>query len=326
MKATLSRLGGSCSVGMIPTRNSDTSKPDRYRLAAILDWKQVPFCALAMALLAVPVYAQKGTSTGGGSAPRRPPSGIITAPGDNGRGPSVWQAIADAPPLPKPVIADDEKCLPWNVSEVRATVVSVARLTVPSKARREFEKACDASNKNQFTEAEQHARSAIDKFQSYAAAWVMLGVILEEQHKAQEARDACAHATTIDATYLPAYLCAAEFSVRNQDWEQVLNLANLSLGLNPGGDAYAYYYRAVAFFHTNKRADAKKSALAAAEIDVNQKDAPLYFLLARIYDAEGDKVNAAVQLRKILKHHTDREQEDAAKQYLAKLEAQQSTK
>jgi tetratricopeptide (TPR) repeat protein len=236
------------------------------------------------------------------------------------------QPMPDVPPLLKPVIADDEKCLPWNVSEVRATAVSVARLQIPSKARREFEKACDASNKNKFEEAEQHARGAIDKFQSYAAAWVMLGVILEEQHKAQDARDACSHASTIDPTYLPAYLCAAEFSVRNQEWEQVLNLANLALGLNSEGDAYAYYYRAMAYYHTNKLVEAKKSALEAAEIDVNHNQVSLYFLLARIYEAEGDKINAATQLRQILKHHTDRQQEDAAKQDLAKLESQPDSK
>lgn len=325
MKATLRRLGGSCSIGIIPSRNSHTRKLDCYRPAAILSWKQVAFCALTMVLSAAPFQAQKGAPAGGGVAPRRPPNVGITTPGDYGRGPAVWQTMPDIPPLPKPVIADDEKCLPWNVSEVRATAVSIARLTVPSKARREFEKACDASNKNQFGEAEQHARSAIDKFEKYAAAWVMLGVILEEQHKAQEAREACSHATTIDATYLPAYLCAAEFSVRSQDWEQVFNLANLSLGLNSEGDAFAYYYRAVACFHMNKLVDAKKSALAAAEIDLNHKDAPLYFLLARIYDAEGDKANAAAQLRQILKYHTDQQQEDAVKQYLARLEAEQTT-
>jgi len=82
--------------------------------------------------------------------------------------------------------ADEETCFPWKLAAVRSTTVSVTRLKIPSNARIEYEKACDASNKNKFEEAEQHARTATDKFQDYSAAWVMFGVILEEQHKAQE--------------------------------------------------------------------------------------------------------------------------------------------
>jgi tetratricopeptide (TPR) repeat protein len=222
--------------------------------------------------------------------------------------------------------ADEERCFPWKLTAVRSTTVSVARLKVPSNARIEYEKACDASNKNKFEEAEQHARSAIDKFQNYSAAWVMLGMILEEQHKAQEARDACSHAAAIDATYLSAYHCAAEVSARNREWEQVLNAADLALGLKSEGDPYAYYYRAMAYLHMNNRVEAKKNALQAVEIDVNHNEPSFYLLLAQIYEREGDSANAIAQLQQFLKHPTDRQQEDSAKRLLAKLESQQSTK
>jgi tetratricopeptide (TPR) repeat protein len=202
--------------------------------------------------------------------------------------------------------------------------VSVARLKVPSKARSEYEKACDASNKNKFEEAEQHARNAIDKFQSYSAAWVMLGVILEEQHKPQEAGDACSHAVTIDAKYLPAYLCKAEFAVRSEDWKQVLDLADMALGLNSESNAYSYYYRAIAYLYMNNLVEAKKSGLQAVEVDVNHFEPSFYFLLAQIYEREGDTANAIAQLQQLLKHRSDRQ--DEAKQYLARLESQQPTK
>ena len=154
----------------------------------------------------------------------------------------------------------------------------------------------------------------------------MLGVILEEQHKAQEARDACSHAATIDATYLPAYLCAAEVSVRKREWEQVLNSADLAVGLKSEGDPYAYYYRAMAYLHLNNPVEAKKNALQAAEIDEKHDLPSLYLLAAEIYEREGDTANAMAELQKFLKHPTDRRQEDAAKKFLAKIESQQSTK
>jgi Flp pilus assembly protein TadD len=325
------RIRGSSSASY--TQPTGALIPGSSCFRTFQTWKPLTLCALAAILFASTALAQKGGAGGvhgggGGShgaigsvapAPSRPPIFANPVP------PPVAQPMPDVPPLPKPVIFEDERCLPWNVSKARDTSVSVTSLQVPGKAKGEYQKACQANNKNKFEDAERHAHNAIDKFQNYAAAWVLLGVLLEEQHKRPEAHDACVRAASIDSKYMPAYLCQAELSTRSQEWEQVMNLASLSLGLNSAGDGYAYYYRATALFHTNNLADAKKSALQAAEIDVDHSEIPLYFLLAQIYEAEGDKANAATQLRQILKHHTDRQQEDAAKQYLAQLESRPST-
>jgi predicted Zn-dependent protease len=291
--------------------------------AAILSWKLVVFCALAVALLAAPSRAQRAVPLDGATG--KPLAGPINSNNNTAISPELQQT-PDPAAFPKPTRTEEEKCLPWNVPDTRATTVSVATLKVPSRARREFEKACEANNKSKFDKAEKYVRSAIDKFPGYAAAWVLLGLILDEQRKTPEGREACLHATTIDPTYLQAYLCQAEFSARNQEWGQLLSLANVALGLNSEDDGYAYYYRAMAYFHMNNLNDAKRSALQAARIDSNHNYAPLYFLLAQVYDAEGDTANAAAQLRQILKHHNDREREDAAKRYLARLESEQATK
>lgn len=221
---------------------------------------------------------------------------------------------------------DEESCFPWKLSGARPATVSVARLKVPSNAKDEYEKACDASSSHKFAEAEERARSAIDKFHDYSAAWVMLGVILEEERKSQEAGDACSHAAAIDATYLPAYLCGAEVSARNRQWDEVLVAADRALGLKSEGDLYAYYYRAMADLHRGNIAEAKESALQAIAMDANHDEPSLYFLLAQIYVRQGDSANAIVQLQQFLKHPTDRPREDAARQLLARLESQQPTK
>jgi predicted Zn-dependent protease len=294
---------------MTRQRNSCQLKPDRFSLSAVLSWKQALLCGLAMMVSVIPLCAQRTRYTPGFGAGTKPSVNVVKNSTFNSNPTTV-----------------EESCFPWKMAAGRPTVVSVTSLKVPSNARVEFEKACDTSNKNKFEDAEQHARSAIDKFQDYLAAWMMLGVILEEQHKAQGAREACSHAAAIDATYLPAYLCAAEVSARNREWEQALNAADLALGLKSEADPYGYYYRAKAYLHMNNPVEAKKSALQAVEIDVNHSEPSFYLLLAQIYEREGDSANAIAQLQQFLKHTSDRQQEDAAKQFLAKLESQQSTK
>jgi hypothetical protein len=289
---------------------------DRLRLAAIPIWRQAAFCAFALVFLALPLHAQVKTRAEVG------PSGgpVCASPGA-----CATPMVGDLPPLTKPEVVNDEKCLPWNLAAMQVTGSTVKALKVPSKARDEYTKACVASQKKKLDEAEQHLRRAIDKFRDYPAAWVMLGVVLDEQNKVQEARDACSQVTTIDAKYFPAYLCLAEFSARNQEWQRLLELANAALDLNPENDGYAHYYRAMAYFYLNNLVDAQKNALQAAEIDLNHNYLPLYFLLAQIYAAQGDKGAAAAELRMALKNQNDPAQEVVARRYLAKLEAAPTT-
>ena len=293
-------------------RNGCTAKPDCDSHCVSISRKQTLFFVLATATIASPLYTQTVNNRTGDISPtfgmgHEPDAGTV-----------VHSSNVDSNPVPH-----EERCFHWKLSEARAATVGVKSLNIPSKARREFEKACDASNKKKLEEAEQHARSAIEKFEDYSAAWVMLGISLKGQDKGQEARDACSHAAAIDAKYLPAYLCAAEVATRNQEWNQLLDAANLALGLKSGGDAYAYYYRATAYLRMNNLVEAWKSAFQAVQLNLYDDEPSLYLLTAEIYERGGDNANAIAQLRQLLKRHTDRQLADTAKQFLAKLESQQ---
>jgi tetratricopeptide (TPR) repeat protein len=310
MKATRIAFGCPRSRSMARPQDQCAPMPNRYGLSAAPILKLALLCVFATTVSVQPFLAQKKSSLGvnGFGAGGHPPLTVIRTTVETGP------------------TADDEKCFPWSISQARVTAVSVATLQIPAKAKSEYAKACDDFNKGKFADAEQHARSAIDTFSGYSAAWVLFGMILEEQHKGPEARNACSQAAAIDATYLPAYLCAAEFSVRDRDWEQVLNQSEIALGLRSEGDSYAYYYRARAYFHLNNLTEAKKSALQAEEIDVNHVEPSIYLVLAQIYATEGDHEDAITQLQQYLKHPSDRHQEDVARQFLAKLESAQSAK
>ena len=283
-----------------------------------LGWKQRLPCAtaiviaIAMAFLARPLSAQQQQNSK--YSPRF------------GMGHLPDATVVKNPTVESNAVAEDAKCFPWKLSEVRAGTVDVQNLSIPSNAKHEFEKACDASKKNKYEEVEQHARAAIEKFEKYPAAWVILGLTLEEQQKAKDAHDACAHAATADAAYLPAYLCSAEVSTRNAEWKQVLNASNTAISLNLGGDSYAFFYRATAYLHMNNLEEAKKNAFQAAQIDVNHNDPSLDLLMAQIYEREGDKEQAIAQLQQLLKRHPDRQTAEEAKQRLATLESQEHAK
>jgi tetratricopeptide (TPR) repeat protein len=149
----------------------------------------------------------------------------------------------------------------------------------------------------------------------------MLGQVLSAQQQAEKAHEACSRAASADPTYLPPYLCLAELDARSGQWDEILNVTKMALGLNPVGDMYAYFYRSMAFLNLNQLADAEKNAIQAEGFDKNHLQAPVHYLLAQIYEAKGDIASASAEIKQFLKVNTDKEKNDEAKQYLAKLEA-----
>jgi tetratricopeptide (TPR) repeat protein len=217
-----------------------------------------------------------------------------------------------------------ESCNTWTEAGVRSPTVSVARLGVPGKASSEFQKACGAFKDKRFSDAEAHARKAIERYSKYAAAWVILGQILDAEHKRDEARAACEQGLSVDPGYSPPYICLTEFAVRDDDWEQVSKLSKHALDLDPANNAYAFYYTGVAALHFKKLPEAELDGLSAAKLDTWHHLPQVHFLLAKVYEAKGDSKAEAAQLREYLKLVPNGPNSATAKSALAQLEAQRA--
>jgi len=294
----------------------------------VLNWKQVTFLAVAFSFAVGPVLAQRsdgGMRSGGGGAPSGGNAPTLSGAPELGTQPmsqpGMMQPLIGDSSMPRAQIVEDENCLPWALSSIRGATVSVMRLQVPDKARSEYDKACSDFRKKKFAEAEEHIRGAIEKYSNYVAAWVMMGQVLEAEQQVDKAHDACSHASAADPTYLPPYICLAELDTRSGHWDELLNVTNSALGLNPVGDMYAYFYRATAFFNTNKLPEAERSALMAEGMDRDHRQPTIHYLLAHIYEAKGDIASATAEAKQYLKFNQDKLKADQAKQYLAKLQA-----
>jgi tetratricopeptide (TPR) repeat protein len=296
--------------------------------------RTVVFSVLAIALSAVPIRAQKGNPSTGGSGGSRgsasgEASGRFGVPplqpwARRNMEPKVFIPIVE--PLPIPVMVEDESCLPWDVTDVRGASVSTTRLGVPAKARSQYEKACGAFKKKKLPEAEQHVRDAIRQYPKYPAAWVMLGQVLQDEQKMNEARDACLQPISADPTYLPPYLCLAGLLDLEKKWGDLLTWSDRFLGISLAGDMYAHYYNGLALFHFRKFQEAQKSVSEAIAIDSDHHQPGLNFLLAQIYGEQRDVFDATVQIRQFVKYSNSRQDKDAAREYLSELQSQLNAK
>ena len=220
----------------------------------------------------------------------------------------------------KPIATNEYACFLPPLNSVSPATVGVVDLQVPWKPQYEYQSGCDALRKKKIADAEKHLRKAIEQYEKYAAAWVLLGQLLETQQKADEARDACSKSLNASATYLPAYLCLTYISSRQKNWDDALKFSTRVLELDPSTNPVAYALNATANLNLHHLAEAEKSALKALEIDVRNSEPRIHFLLAQIYAAKGDRPNTAAQLREYLKFAKDPDDIAMVKNNLAKLD------
>jgi len=217
-------------------------------------------------------------------------------------------------------IQKQEACLRWTVAGVQGATVSAARLGVPKDARKDFEGACSALKGKRFAQAEQQVRKAIEEDPNFVTAWVMLGQILSELQQAPQARDACSHALSSDVNYVPAYLCMADVTYGEGNWDSVLDYSTRALALDPVHDAYGYFYSAAAFFNKGDLTRAEDDASRATQIDKQHREPEMVFLLAKIHQAQGELSAAAAELHEYLKLAPTSKDSEVAKKSLADLD------
>lgn len=282
------------------------------------------FCACVLTLDASSVFAQQG----GGAHPT-PPAPAPTPPAskpstDFPSAKNPWDEnellYGNSNKRVSPMIGEGDNCFLPPLNGLGRSSVGVADLQAPSKAQKEQRDGCAALRNSKAAEAEAHLRKAVKQWPNYLAAWVVLGQVLESQQKFDEAYSACSHPLTTDSNYLPAYLCMADISAHSENWNQVLQLSNRALEIDPTNSAVAYDYNAAANLRLHRLPEAEKSGLRAAEIDKTNADPRVHFLLAQIYEAKGDRENEAAQLREYLKYASDPNDVAMVKSYLAKLE------
>jgi cytochrome c-type biogenesis protein CcmH/NrfG len=268
------------SMEMAHRKHSD------FRLRLTIGPTQALLCVLMHGLLSLPLFAQMqkmGGETPVIIIPTMPDNRVVLDKGGSqpGAGENKMCSIQPFPGMPD--------------------TASVTALQIPRKAQKEYEAACAALKLNNMRETERHLRRATEIYPKYVAGWVMLGQTLETTQQTAAARSACSRASTADPNYLPAYLCLAEIAGREQQWNDVLNLTKRALELNPVNDAYAYFFRAIAYFNLNQLPEAQDGALKAEAIDREHHEPLVQYLLAQIYEAEHDSAAAAAHLREYQK-------------------------
>jgi tetratricopeptide (TPR) repeat protein len=130
--------------------------------------------------------------------------------------------------------------------QAKETSISIARLRVPAKARKLFEKSRKALLKHRYSVAEQNLTQALQHHPDFPEALTMLGYIQLDRGEWGAAEHNLRAAVRSDATYGLAYLVFSDLCNRQGHFDEALDMARRGQALLP--DTWSVQYEMVRAF------------------------------------------------------------------------------
>ena len=180
--------------------------------------------------------------------------------------------------------------------------ISVAVLSIPDPARKEFDKAVQSLQNHDLDDGIAHLKTAIGLYDQYAQAYTMLGVAYNQQRKWKDAQGALQKAIQIDPKEADAYFQLGATLNQQKDYagaEKALKQGFEFVPEPPEGAAAAHYELAYACFMQGRWQEAEPHA---AKTIAAQPDFPLaHWLMAQIMLKKGDGQGAINEFQTYLK-------------------------
>lgn len=202
----------------------------------------------------------------------------------------------------------------------KAGAVSAAELDaeVPSKARKEFDRASDASRNGKPEEAITHLRNAIAIYPQYLKAHNDLGAQLLELNRLDEAEQELRSALEIDPAAFNPTLNLGIVLLKKHEMQSAIAVLEKATSMQSQSPAARFFY-GVALSGASESERAEKEFLAAYTLGGDQYAEALFYL-GRIYMDRGDRTVARQYLERYVRAAPKASNSVEARKLIAMLE------
>ncbi len=187
-------------------------------------------------------------------------------------------------------------------------------------ARKSFDKGIEASKKGNIDEAQKSLLKAVEIFPRFATAWYELGKVYEVRDHWPEARKAYEQAIAADPKYASPYEGLYLLAMRDAKWQDVADLTEKLLRLNPYEFPNAYMASSLSNFQLKNYDVSEKMAREGLKIDTAGRMPRLQYLLGLTLAQKQDFKGAAAGLRTYLQMAPNAKDAETAKRQLADIE------
>jgi Tfp pilus assembly protein PilF len=205
-------------------------------------------------------------------------------------------------------------------------LVSVAELSIPEPARKEYDLGQHALESHDVDGSITHLKKAIELHDQYPQAYTLLGMAYNEQKKWKDAQGALEKAIQQDPKAAEAYSQLGSSLLQQKDYPGAEKALNQALQINPDASSapLTHYNLATAYFSAGQWQGAEPHA--AKTIAATPEFALAHWLMAQIMLKKGDGQGAIKEFQTYLKLEPNGQFAPSVRAVIPKIEAAMAKK
>ena len=207
-----------------------------------------------------------------------------------------------------------------RIAATEGKTVSATTLAAPKGARKSLQKGLDLEKKRKIAEAQASLEEAVDAYPRFAEGWFELGRVQAVQGQFDAARESFDHAIQSDSGYVPPYIEISMLELRAQKWQELADITDKAVRLDPFGFPQEFFFNAVANYNLHRVDAAEQSARRAEKLDTQHQIPQVSHLLGTILADRRDFAGAAAEIRDYLKFAPQATDAAAVRSQLDELE------
>jgi len=196
--------------------------------------------------------------------------------------------------------ADIGRVVLHRLANVGGFTISATTAQAPGEARRALEKGQEQQKKGKWDDAQKSLEKAVTIYPKFAAAWFELGRVQLQKNDPAGARHSFQQSLAADSKYINPYHGLTQLAMREQKWQELTELSDKLLALNPVSFPEAWLSNALGNYCLQKFAAAEKSARRGLQVDTDHRVPKLEYLLGITLVKKPDYEEAAQHLRAFL--------------------------
>jgi Flp pilus assembly protein TadD len=200
-------------------------------------------------------------------------------------------------------------------------LVTVSELSIPAKARKEFDRALQSLGKQDLKHALERLNKAVEIYPAFPGAYNNLGVVCARLGDAACEREALARAIELNGHFILAYLNWARMSLANSDFKDAEAALTKVFNLDPS-DATAMVLLAYSQFLQGHGQEA--IATTGRAHTLGQPHAFAHRVAARAWEQERQWDRAVAELKMFLEEEPNGPRSDSVRRELEMVQAAQS--
>lgn len=207
-----------------------------------------------------------------------------------------------------------------RLGNVEGLTISATSMAAPKDAKKALDKGRESLKKNKLEDAQKNFEKAVEIYPKYAVAWYELGAVQDRLKNGDGAKKSFGEALNADAKYISPYEGLAQIAAREQKWQEVADITDRMIRLNPVDFPRAFFYNAVAKLNLQKLDEAEKSASRLLEMDPQHRIPKAEHVMGIILAQKQDLPGAAVHIKKFIEVAPPGTDLDLAKKQLDQIE------